>query len=59
MYAQVLQKLSKEEIWNKYQDEINQMKKENEGIYILLNFYYIFTNLIFKLNSNSFYSVSV
>lgn len=30
-YLQVLQKLSKEEIWNKYQKEIVQLSKENEG----------------------------
>lgn len=31
MYLQILQKLSKEDIWNKCQDEIIQIKKENEG----------------------------
>lgn len=30
-FTQVLQKLSKEEIWNKYQNEIIQIKVVNEG----------------------------
>jgi len=50
--------MSKEEIFTKFQNEIMQLKKENEGTYIL-NFYLLVTCQFFFLEQKQLFFIKM